>query len=271
MLSPNLGRVRSIVRVLLPALLFAVAGCTPAGAPAPAPGNGTPAAPPADAVSPAEVEAARAKSRENLQTIHRLLIAGPGRVPGGMYDPATGKPGLSWRVDLPRELGDKELESRIALDEGWDSPANKKVLEKVPAILAPVGPVAKTTKPGYTFYRLLTGPDTMLPPPRDVPPGRNILGFGGLQLANANDGTANTICLVEAGEAVPWTKPEELEYDANGPLPKLGGLFEDGFHVLFCDGTVKFLPRTIGEKTLRALITPNGGEVIDDPVLRDAR
>jgi hypothetical protein len=78
------------------------------------------------------------------------------------------------------------------------------------------------------------------------------------------DGTSQTILVVEASEAVPWTKPDELIYDPNHPLPPLGSHFGDYFPVLFGDASVRFLPRRIREETLRALITRNGGERVTD-------
>ncbi len=54
-------------------------------------------------------------------------------------------------------------------------------------------------------------------------------------------------------------------YDPKGDLPKLGGAFADGFCVQFGDGSTRFLPRKTDEKTLRAIITPSGGEVVDIP------
>jgi hypothetical protein len=43
---------------------------------------------------------------------------------------------------------------------------------------------------------------------------------------------ASTVLIVEAVDAVPWTKPPDLPYDAAKPLPKLGGAFATGFHAL---------------------------------------
>jgi prepilin-type processing-associated H-X9-DG protein len=78
------------------------------------------------------------------------------------------------------------------------------------------------------------------------------------------DGTSNTIMAVEAAEAVPWTKPEPLEYDPKKPLPKLH--FSEGgvCNVLFGDGSVRAIRKDLAEKTLRALITRSGGETISD-------
>jgi hypothetical protein len=54
-----------------------------------------------------------------------------------------------------------------------------------------------------------------------------------------------------------------LVYDPDKDLPKLGGLFEDGFHVLYADSFIQFIKKDIKPDTLRALITRNGGEVVD--------
>ena len=60
------------------------------------------------------------------------------------------------------------------------------------------------------------------------------------------------LMIVEAADAVPWTKPEDLPYDAGQPLPRLGGSFEDGCYVAFGDGSVRFLSREHSPETIRA-------------------
>lgn len=74
---------------------------------------------------------------------------------------------------------------------------------------------------------------------------------------------SNTIMIVEAATAVPWTKPEELVYDPNGPLPPLGGRIAGGFNVALWEGSVLFVKQeAVPEPTLRALITANGGKKV---------
>jgi hypothetical protein len=68
--------------------------------------------------------------------------------------------------------------------------------------------------------------------------------------------------IVEAAEAVPWTKPVDLPFDPKKPLPKLGGLFDGNFNVVLGDGSVRWINKTIHPDALKAFITPNGGEVI---------
>ena len=62
----------------------------------------------------------------------------------------------------------------------------------------------------------------------------------------------NIFLIGEAGKAVPWTKPEDIPYDTNKPIPALGGQFAKVSHVAFCDGTVRALPKTIEERWIRA-------------------
>ena len=74
--------------------------------------------------------------------------------------------------------------------------------------------------------------------------------------------------VVEARDGVPWTKPEDLEFDAGAnpptqPLFGAGSYHPGGFNAAMLDGSVRFLKNSIRPETLRALITRDGGEVID--------
>ena len=87
----------------------------------------------------------------------------------------------------------------------------------------------------------------------------------GITLVSITDGTSNTILVVEAAEAVPWAKPDDLPYDGVMPLPRLGGP-GGRFLAGFGDGSVRTLRRDrIDETQLRALITIQGGEVVVIP------
>lgn len=165
--------------------------------------------------------------------------------PSAIYSADEKTPLLSWRVAILPFLGQETLYRQFKLDEPWDSEHNKKLLEKMPAVYG-----TGTT----THYRVFTGPLTVFDGPRRM----NLVGL--------IDGTSNTILAVEAFDAVPWTKPDELPYDPQKPLPKLGGKpHEDGFNILLCDGSVRFLKNDTPEKLLRALVTAKGTEVIRWP------
>src|SRR5262249_12676544 len=69
----------------------------------------------------------------------------------------------------------------------------------------------------------------------------------------------------EAHKGVPWTKPEDMVVTEKS-LPKLGGQFKGFINVLFCDGSVRRIKLTAKEKALRADITPDGGEAIEEKI-----
>ena len=106
---------------------------------------------------------------------------------------------------------------------------------------------------GHTFYRGFHGADTAFETGKV------------LKLPNSfPDGTSNTLLVVEAGEPCIWTKPDDLPYDAEKPLPKLGGLFEGDFHVLMCDGSVcPGKSSKMDAANFKLLITRSDGNVVD--------
>jgi hypothetical protein len=161
-------------------------------------------------------------------------------------------PLVSWRVTLLPWLEEGDLYKQFKLHEPWASAHNKRLLAKMPKVYQPV---TGKKEPGLTYYQVFVGKDA----PFDgmVVPSRFPASFP--------DGTANTFLVVEAAEAVPWTKPQDVPYDARKAVPKLGGLFADGFHAAMADGTVRFVPRGAEEKAIRAAITPRGGEAIEPP------
>jgi hypothetical protein len=175
-----------------------------------------------------------------------------GHFPAAASYDKQGRPLLSWRVLILPYLGEEALYKEFHLDEPWDSEHNKKLLAKMPELYA-VGPPAAARARGTTFYQVFTGKGAVFEGKKGVT----------LKEISAADGTSNTFLVVEAGEAVPWTKPQDLPSDPAKPLPKLGGRFGGGFFALFADGSVRFIKSTTKEKVLRALITYSGGEEIN--------
>jgi Protein of unknown function (DUF1559) len=153
---------------------------------------------------------------------------------------------LSWRVAILPYIEEQNTYQEFHLDEPWDSEHNKKLIEKMPKIFAPVNGV-KADK-GHTFYQIFTGSEAFQ---------------AGTTMLSVTDGLSNTLMIVEAGQGVPWSKPDDLVYDSKKPLPKLGGLFDGNFNAALCDGSVHYFRKDIPEKVLRALITINGGEAFD--------
>ena len=145
-------------------------------------------------------------------------------------------------------LDQEALYNKFHLDEHWDSPHNKALLDQMPSVYAPV---SNTGKLGHsTYYQVFMGPGT--------PFG----GEEGMKLVDIKDGTAMTIMVIESAHSVPWTKPQDLPFIPTKRLPALGGQVEDGFCVGFADGSARFIKRQVSPNVLKALITANGGEPV---------
>ncbi|HUT10017.1 MAG TPA: DUF1559 domain-containing protein [Thermoguttaceae bacterium] len=167
--------------------------------------------------------------------------------PAASYD-ADGKPLLSWRVHLLPYLEMQELYEQFHLDEPWDSPHNRKLIERVPPVYRSFG--SKLEQEGMTPYVAPVGEETVFS------------GREGTKLEDIKDSHADTILLVEVSDehTVVWTQPEDLPFDPDQPAKGLGGPFPGGFNATFCDGSARFvrLPQDPGD--LRALFTRAGQE-----------
>jgi hypothetical protein len=168
--------------------------------------------------------------------------------PAATYDEA-GRPLLSWRVLLLPFLEQQDLFGRFKPDEPWDGPHNKPLLENIPRCYT-LG-VGSDDAPGMTHYQVFIGPGTAF-------------GRGDL----TPDGPPDRVLVVEASDPVPWTKPAELAYSPDNPLPALGGLFQKpihlwcyeigrrpGFSAVFADGEVRFVRGDTPERTVRSFIS----------------
>jgi hypothetical protein len=161
-----------------------------------------------------------------------------------------GKPLLSWRVLILPLLEQDILFRQFHLDEPWDSEHNKALLDKMPGVYRSPGSKAGA---GMTNYLTVRSEKTIFS------------GSKGARIADIRDGTSNTIMLVEASDekAVPWTKPDDFEYDENEPIKGLVGLQENGFLALMADGSVRLIGNSINPSLLNALFTRNSGEPIN--------
>ena len=207
--------------------------------------------------------------------------------PAVLYGP-DGKTPYSWRVALLPFLVQKDLYDRYRFDEPWDGPNNRKLAETVVSVYQCPGEPANSPN---ACYFVLVGPHTVFENIKgrsDNTPGMGPMGMSGtsssgggagaflpitstpreaVSFADIRNGTSNTLMIVEAKRNIPWSKPEDIPYDPKKPIPELGGFSDDGFHAAMCNGSVQLFPKSISEKTLRALITRDGGEPIDDCAL----
>lgn len=181
--------------------------------------------------------------------------------PASYSTDAEGKPTLSWRVAVLPSLaaGDKELakqfnelHDQFHLNEPWNSEHNKTLIEKMPAEYR--CPLVPNAARGSTVYLAAAGDATMFPHGQPIA-ARNII-----------DGLSNTAAVVVVDEknAVPWTKPSDWEFDPQAPSRGLLTVASNSrFMLLFADGAIDLIRKSLEPKTLAALFTRNGGEVLE--------
>jgi hypothetical protein len=153
-----------------------------------------------------------------------------GQFPPAALRDATGRPLLSWRVALLPLIEEPGLYREFKLDEAWDSNHNRDLLTRMPAIYA--APHRGEVPLGMTVYQVFVGPGTIFDPDRPVrlPP----TDFPG--------GPRDLILIAEAADAVPWTKPADLVYAPDRPLPPLGSVRKYGGRpVLFVPQPVRWM------------------------------
>jgi hypothetical protein len=174
-----------------------------------------------------------------------------------------GKPLLSWRVHILPFIEQESLYKQFKLDEPWDSSHNKRLINQMPDVYLAPGADAGTYQ---TVYLGVVGNKRQHTAFRDDGRGSHLAEF-------ANDGTSNTILVVEANEdqAVIWTKPDDWNFDPQNPRRGLGEFRLRGFLALFADGSVKSIPNSVDEKTLSHMFIRNDGSGLQVQELLDAR
>lgn len=209
------------------------------------------------AVQQAREAARRAQDKNNLKQIglamhnsHDTYNRFP---PQAIRSKKDNKKLLSWRVHILPFIEEAPLYQQFKLDEPWDSPNNKPLIEKMPRVYASPNH-DDLTKQGKTVFVAPTGKGTFW----DDPEGRRI--------RDVIDGTSNTVMVVEAHKdsAVIWTKPDDIEIDFENPIKHMKSARVGGFHVLISDGSVRFISDNINVTTLKALFTHAGGETLRD-------
>lgn len=125
-----------------------------------------------------------------------------GTLPTDVLD-RQGRPLLSWRVQLLPFLEHSSLYARFRLDEPWDSPHNRQLIEEIPKVYLSQW----VRKDGRTCFLQPRGEDAIFlrRPPWLAPGLREDLGAKML------------VVEVDDDHGVMWTRPQDLDYDPTDP------------------------------------------------------
>lgn len=157
---------------------------------------------------------------------------------------------LSWRVHVLPYLGYTALYQQFRMQEPWDSPHNRQLIPLMPDVFRDEDAAADSFR---TRIQVVLGPQGPFPDIGEAPKRSDI-----------TDGASNTLMVMLApnSKSVPWTQPADYEVDlAIADFKELRT--SEGVAFSTFDGAVKRLAPDFDASILKALITSQGGEVID--------
>jgi hypothetical protein len=171
---------------------------------------------------------ARDSDTSDVQAIAKAMLSYQekhGRFPPAVLFAPNDTP-YSWRVALLPELGLQKLYDEYRRDEPWDGDHNRQLLARIPDVYRSVTERSDATT---TAYFALTGPKTAF------------ATTDGLSDPEITDPWESLITVVSARRDIPWTKPEDIEFDEFAPLPEFGGFHEGIFHAATASGHARVL------------------------------
>lgn len=231
------------------------------------------------AVQQAREAARRTQSKNNLKQIGLALhnyYATFNEFPTGTHpnDKLMPEERLSWLVDILPYLDQEAAHKATDFKKPWSDPGNKQALSgNMSVFMNPSQPVAGPVDGcGITHYVGIAGVGKDAP---TLPITDNRVGvFGYNRVAkfkDITDGSSQTIMVTDASKDFgPWSRGGKSTIRAfttkpyiNGP-DGLGSPHAGGMHVLFVDGSVRFVSQNVQPELLEGLATIHGGEPIGD-------
>lgn len=183
-----------------------------------------------------------------------------GAFPAAYVTDANGKPMHSWRVALLPFLEQENLYRQYNFDEPWDSPDNLTAAQQMPAVFRCPTSSPGATGSNWTNYVVIVGDPTASPQQSVFLPNH------WTKLGDIQDGSSNTLLVVETVNPVFWTCPDaDPTYDQLvaqvevGPSA-IGSEHPGGANVVFADGAAQFLPLSLDPQIIRLMVQPADGQ-----------
>ncbi len=189
------------------------------------------------------------------------------------YD-ANNHPYLSWRVHLLPILGYQSLYSRFNLQEPWDSPNNLPLLGLMPDVFRSGDDCSCQTE---TRYQSIAG--TTNPAPAQLFLNEANARLNRRSSSFITDPLESVLLVVQSGtnKAVPWTKPDDLDYDAANPVgvfgnvgPYFNAVFAGDVGSRFLTPSVRAVPSNLSGATYLSMMSieePINSSSVDVPTL----
>jgi hypothetical protein len=190
-----------------------------------------------------------------MQNYHQAF----GCLPPAYVADRDGRPLYSWRVLMLPYFGCKDVYDDMRLDEAWDSPHNRKVLQKAHGPTYYYHCCSAANPEDETTYVMVVGANTISDGPHSV------------QSGDIKDGTRNTIAFVEIkNSGIHWAEPRDLDFvEMSFRINDPNGNGISSYHpgvagAAFADGSIRFLADDLDPKLVKALLTINGGEDVSE-------
>jgi prepilin-type processing-associated H-X9-DG protein len=168
----------------------------------------------------------------------------------------SGTPLYSWRGMILSQIGRKDLQQQLRVDEPWNGPNNGAVANKSVGIYWSPSSAWPDT---MTSYLAVVGRHSAIAESGDV---RNSLDY----IAKNGDPSKLIMVIEVPNSGINWLEPRDLSVDQlkqnglRGLIPSGGSaLRPEGFNVLFADGHVETLPTDIDPQKLAPMLEVDPG------------